>query len=277
MDPTADQGETNRDLEPPQSPPKGSPGGLNEPKPDEHKDESKREVDASGKLGRRRWFDWYNKLRKRVLNPIVGVLTLIIGYWLLSQTQRQADISRDAVNVAREALQFQKSTDSVNRISQNRKDSLSENSQNFRDAIALKNFRLENRAYLTIGANFHPAELQDESLPIYFWITNVGQTPAYQTRIMFAANRDSISEEFFRTFYTPITDSGRMIGSGISDTSVSIVAKTTWKPAVYNGTGLCIAVLVSYRDIFHQPHRVSAYSRYSKEGWRTMYTHNGGD
>lgn len=109
--------------------------------------------------------------KHNALNLILTFAAFWVGYSLLKETQR-------SVNVATEALRFQRESDSMHAVSQSKKDSVFALYQERRDSLATASSRADLRAYFHVRID-KPYLVVGQPVNIGIEFKNVGKTPAY--------------------------------------------------------------------------------------------------
>jgi hypothetical protein len=160
-------------------PPPDSASGSETLKTEGQKDAGAVKTSTPQEPSRKKWF---TKTKKRYINLALKILTLVVGTCLLLQTQKQANTSREAVNVAADALKFQERSDSLNAIAQK---AIADSSIALSKQIAETQERfakIETRAYIVFKevAKFEFTVGKLMTMDLNF--INAGRTPANNMR-----------------------------------------------------------------------------------------------
>ena len=197
---------------------------------------------------------------------VVTMFSVIFGYC-------QVNVSRDAVEIARKALQFQRQTDSINAVSSEKEDSLNNARQDKRDSIsnarASENFKVENRAYLVLMVDSKTLET-DTSLHVTWHVRNVGKTPAYKERTTVLFGFSELTDSELAKIPLPMTSA--VIGSGIDDIRPAVFSYPKSRPQT-----VWMAINVGYEDIFRRSHYSHGYVKITKDLIITMSNYNDAD
>jgi hypothetical protein len=226
---------------------------------------------SSIRSAKQRWKSLTFKERIEIqLASTIAICTLIMvgfGYW-------QASVSNDAVKIAADALRFQRESDSLNDIQQQRANDNSFALANRSIAIAESSVatakgasrtqeryaKIETRAYLCIDEVFDFAIRPGSQPAMKITILNIGKTPAYDCKFTFASKTGTgvYKTDIDKMLLDKVKGSG-IIGAGQKFTISPGVNADTYSTndstVVFTGKyNLYIFGEFHYRDKFNEPH-----------------------
>ena len=130
-----------------------------------------------------RWFwfqrDWLNDTKIRFATITLSILTFTVAVFVFRETKEQVRIADDAVGLTEQALEFQKKSDSLNRIEQK---AIADSSIALSKTIAATQERfakVEVRSYVSFDGVDNHSFVVGKQMKAIVKLLNSGKTPAY--------------------------------------------------------------------------------------------------
>jgi hypothetical protein len=202
---------------------------------------------------------------------MVGLTVAIVVFGLIGTyfTWRQTDIARvnsDAALIAAKAADSSVRIAKAQLSHQIQQDALSEIAQALRDSISRAEFRIQNRAYLTIDTDERHTRVGKmgvklDTLYITWNIVNVGKTPAYKSRSIVNYGGSEFSDEELVRFRTHLPSISNVVGAGLTDPRHATIPIPKQSEDNFKAW---VAITLEYIDLFGRIHYTHGYIRIDK-------------